>query len=245
MPPTHQLFITTILSCVFATQGMADVKKLPPVPESRTERVIEGWKVRIDERLLDPTAQPDGERILDSLKSRLSDICIIVPEPALGKLQGVTIVLDVSCGSLTNMQYHPGQKWLEDNGHEADLVKCVHIPVGEMLLQPRQTNVQPWVVLHELAHAYHDQVLGFDEKRIMAAYQKFKKSGRGKDCLLVTGNRHEHYGLTNQKEFFAEMTESYFGCNDFFPFNRGELKEHEPEILALMMAIWEPSEESQ
>jgi hypothetical protein len=45
--------------------------------------------------------------------------------------------------------------------------------------------------------------------------------------------------LTDQKEFFAEMTEAYFGMNDFFPFNRGELKDAEPEIHALMKKIWE------
>ena len=48
-----------------------------------------------------------------------------------------------------------------------------------------------------------------------------------------------HYALTNHKEFFAEMTEAYFGVNDFFPFNRAELKEAEPEIHALLSAVWE------
>ena len=51
--------------------------------------------------------------------------------------------------------------------------------------------------------------------------------------------RLRHYALTNHKEFFAEMTEAYFGVNDFFPFNRAELKEAEPEILSLMSIIWE------
>lgn len=40
-------------------------------------------------------------------------------------------------------------------------------------------------------------------------------------------------------EFFAEMTEAYFGVNDFFPFNRAELKENEPEIYTLLTDIWE------
>jgi hypothetical protein len=95
------------------------------------------------------------------------------------------------------------------------------------------------VILHELAHAYHDQVLGFDEPRIKEAYEKYKKSGRGEKALLYDGKRVKHYALTNHKEFFAEMTESYFGVNDFFPFNRAELKEAEPEIHALMADIWE------
>jgi hypothetical protein len=39
-------------------------------------------------------------------------------------------------------------------------------------------------------------------------------------------------------EFFAEMTESYFGSNDFYPFVAGDLKQVEPEIFALMAEIW-------
>jgi hypothetical protein len=96
------------------------------------------------------------------------------------------------------------------------------------------------VILHELAHAYHDQVLGFDEPRIREAYERYKKSGAGEKVLLYDGRRVRHYALTNPMEFFAEMTEAYFGVNDFFPFNRAELKEAHPEILALLRDIWEP-----
>ena len=93
-------------------------------------------------------------------------------------------------------------------------------------------------MLHELAHAFHDQVLGFDEPRILAAYRKYKEAGHGDAVLLVDGRRVKHYALTDQKEFFAEMSEAYFGTNDFFPFVHGELKESEPEIHALLRDIW-------
>jgi hypothetical protein len=42
-------------------------------------------------------------------------------------------------------------------------------------------------------------------------------------------------------EFFAEMTEAYFGQNNFFPFNRAELKTEEPEIYTLLADIWGPA----
>ena len=74
--------------------------------------------------------------------------------------------------------------------------------------------------------------------RTLAAYQKFKQSGHGDAALLYNGKRVKHYGLTDQKEFFAEMTESYFGVNDFFPFNRAELQEAEPELFQLLKEIW-------
>ncbi|MGO9112581.1 MAG: hypothetical protein ACLP9L_25400 [Thermoguttaceae bacterium] len=32
------------------------------------------------------------------------------------------------------------------------------------------------------------------------------------------GQHVRHYALTDHKEFFAEMSEAYFGMNDFFPF---------------------------
>lgn len=47
-----------------------------------------------------------------------------------------------------------------------------------------------------------------------------------------------HHGITDQKKFLAELTEAYFGMNDFLPFNHGELKAHEPEVYQLMEEIW-------
>jgi hypothetical protein len=59
--------------------------------------------------------------------------------------------------------------------------------------------------------------------------------------LHIDGRRTRHYALTDQKEFFAEMSEAYFGMNDFFPFNRAELQEAEPDLLELLRNIWGPA----
>ena len=34
------------------------------------------------------------------------------------------------------------------------------------------------------------------------------------------------------------MTETYLGVNDFYPFVRAELKEHDPKTFQLMEKIW-------
>jgi hypothetical protein len=107
-------------------------------------------------------------------------------------------------------------------------------------LSPRENLRMPWAVLHELAHAYHDQVLGFHHDAVTAAWKKFRDSGKYKSVLTMSGKPREHYGLTNAKEFFAEMTECYFGTNDFYPFVAGELRQAEPEIFALLAEIWGP-----
>ena len=210
-------------------------------PASRAERRIEAFRVQIDERLLPGGSDEEVGRVaLEFLAAKLADIRIVVPVDKLDQLRQVTIVLDASCGDLHSMQYHPSGDWLESHGYPRDLEKCVHLPRAVDVATRRNVNEQPWVVLHELAHAYHDQVLGFDEPRILAAWKAFKADARGQSTLLFDGSRTKHYGLTDQKEFFAEMTEAYFGSNDFQPFNRAELKTDHPAIFALLTDIWGP-----
>ena len=196
--------------------------------------------MRVDDRLLGGDGAAVGERALKLLTARLVAIAIVVPEPALAKLRGIRIELDLDYGDLRIMQYHPDAGWLKAHGYSEALAKCVHIPVAEEFLSPFENHRMPWVVLHELSHGYHDQVLGFDEPRIVAAWKKFCESGKYQSVLTSPGPMREHYGLTNAKEFFAEMTECYFGSNDFYPFVAGELKQAEPEIFALLAEIWGP-----
>ena len=220
-------------SAVFAAEK-------PALPNAHTNRALEGWNVRIDDRLLKGDAAPLGERTLKVLNAKLVAITLIVPEEPLAKLRAVTIELDLDYGGLSPMQYHNDAGWLKDNGYNENLAKCVHIPIAEHLLSRYDNLRMPWVILHELSHAYHDQVLGFDEPRVKAAWKKFCDSGKYKSVLTSPGHMREHYGLTNQMEFFSEMTEAYFGSNDFYPFVAGELKRDEPEIYALMSEIWGP-----
>ena len=41
--------------------------------------------------------------------------------------------------------------------------------------------------------------------------------------MRVNISNHLFLMLALHKEFFEEMTEAYFGSNDFYPFNQGEL----------------------
>ena len=211
-----------------------------PQPAARTNRVIEGWTVRVDDRLLEGPNKELGRQALRFLEAKLGEIAIVVPPEPLERLRAVRIVLDLNCGGLGSMAYHPSAEWLTGNGYPADLAKCVHAPQAADLRTRRNVAEQPWVVLHELAHAYHDQVLGFDEPRIRNAYGRFKQRAEAKRALLYDGRRVPHYGLTNEKEFFAEMSETFFGTNDFYPFNRAELREWDSELHDLLSEIWVP-----
>jgi hypothetical protein len=229
-----------IFLCLFASFSFAaDEKDLLPKPEKRTERRIEGWLVKVDDRLLQPNNRV-GIRALQLLEAQLANIRSVVSSNSLEKLQKVVIILDLDHGKLKPAQYHPSAGWLEGHGYARDLEKCVHIPLASNFANARHNSEQPWCVMHELAHAYNDQVLGFENEEIKKAYERYKASGHGESVLFVAGGKKKHYALTNHKELFAEMTEAYFGMNDFFPFNRGELKAEEPEIYELLKKIWGP-----
>jgi hypothetical protein len=228
-----RIFLILALCCPFLRAA-----ELPPLPVAHTMRTLDGWQVRVDDRLLHGLDAAVGEKVVALLTARLVAVSTVVPEPALSKLRGIVIQVDLNCGGLKNLQYHPSADWLRENGYPESLARCVHLPVAANFLSPSENARMPWVVLHELAHGYHDQVLGFDDARVLAAWKTFRDSGKYNSVLTRNGGQREHYGLTDQKEFFAEMTESYFGSNDFFPFVAGELKQTEPEIYSLLEEIW-------
>jgi hypothetical protein len=209
-------------------------------PTSHTVRKIEGWTVHVDDRLLQGPDAELGDRALRLLANCLYEITMEMQSNHVHQLQLVPIWLDRSHGKLTSMQYHPNPAWLAEHGYSTNLAKCVHIPDAALFASARDHFRQPWAVLHELAHAYHDQVLGFNDPRIKAAWERFRNSHRYEAVLQIDGRMEKHYGLTDHKEFFAEMSEAYFGINDFFPFNRAELKREEPELFSLLRGIWGP-----
>lgn len=231
-----QVLLVMTLATLCGDFALAAQKR--SLPTSHTTRNIEGWNVRVDDRLLTGEHAAVGARALKLLEARLVAITVVVPEKPLAKLKAINIQLDLNYGDLVPMQYHPDAGWLKDHGYSERLAKCVHIPTVADFLEPEGVRNQPWVVMHELAHGFHDQVLGFDETRVIAAWKRFRDSGKYKSVLTVDGKIREHYALTDEKEFFAEMAECYFGSNDFFPFVAGELKQAEPETFELLAEIW-------
>lgn len=203
---------------------------------------IEGWTVYVDPALLDGEHQEEGARALSMLANHLQRIAILMPEDRLRDMRKLEIWIEYHHPTLGAMQYHPNIEWLKSHGHDPRLAKKVHIPRASSLLSRQQMIKHPAVVLHELAHAYHDQFLGFDRPDIIRAYEKAKAAGTYEKVLLYTGKYVRHYAMTDHKEYFAEGTEAYFYRNDFYPFVRAELKEHDPTLHDLLVEIWGPLE---
>jgi alpha-galactosidase len=233
-----------LIVAVLAALCCGPARAQDPLPTAHTVRNLEGWTVHIDNRLLSGPGKELGDHAVRLLANRLYDIKHILPPDKVARLQKVPIWIDETHGKLRPAQYHPSAGWLKSHGYAEALAKCVHIPRAADFASVNHQRVQPWSVLHELAHAYHDQVLGFDNAEIRAAWERFRDGGKYKSTLHINGKHVKHYALTDPMEFFAEMTESYFGQNDFYPFNRAELQQAEPEIYALLTTIWSGAEKA-
>jgi dipeptidyl-peptidase-4 len=211
---------------------------IPPMRFDPVLREIEGWKIHVDPALLDGEHREVGAKALAMLANHLQRIKVLVPAEALVKLQTLEIWIEQSHPRLKGMQYHPSRGWLVANRHDPRLARKVHIPQARELFSREEMLKHPAVVLHELAHAYHDQILGFEHPEIIAAYEKAKAGGSYESVLLYTGKKVKHYGLTNHKEYFAEGSEAFFYRNDFYPFVRAELKEHDPALHDVLAKVW-------
>ncbi len=217
----------------------AEGRAVPAVRFDPEVKQIEGWTCHVDPALLKGEHAEEGARCLRMLADHLNRISILVPESRLEKLKRLEIWIEWEHPRLKAMQYHPSRSWLVANRHDPRLTRKVHIPVARHLIDRKQILKHPLVVLHELAHAYHDQFLDFENPKIKAVYEAAKASGKYEKVLAHTGRMVRHYGMNNHKEYFAEGTEAWFYRNDFYPFVRAELKEFDPALHALLKEIWE------
>lgn len=188
------------------------------------------------------------EHVLLLLEHDLAVIEATVPEPAFDLLRTVTIWIEsqgaVVPGGMSGrgMCFHASTAWVTSHGLLAEKTGAVEIVRAADF--PVWRRDQPFMTFHELAHAYH-HLLGVDDKSIEHAYEAAKESG---DYEAVDRNTTTEpvraYALTNRMEYFAELSEAYFGLNDFYPFTRRQLEAHDPEGFHAVAALWDLSAET-
>ena len=234
------MFIWCLIFDVFcfdlrAAEPTNAAKSFVPTTKYATTRVA-GWTVRVNRELL-TTQSALGSNALALLAVKLREITNTVPARACESLKRVPIWLGVDDGHAPCAEYHPNKQWLASHGYNPDKAKGVEIGNARKFIEwlPKQ----PMMILHELAHSYHDQVLGFSDRRIRQAYEHAKADGRYESVARNNGKTERAYALTDDHEYFAEATEAFFGTNDFYPFIRAELKQHDPEIFGILEEVWQ------
>ena len=134
---------------------------------------------------------------------------------------------------------HPKSKavlnaFLSENKIHVYKLNAIEIPNANWY---EKSDFTPMVMLHESAHAYHDLILGFDDKKIKAAYMNAKEKGIYKDYRA-------QYQMKDDKEYFAELTVLYFypGYQRLFN-SKKEFLQRDPEGYKMIVKSYKLKDE--
>lgn len=170
------------------------------------------------------------------IERQLKEITEMIPAEPLAVLRKIPIFVEHNNPGFPCACYHPGADWLRENGYIVAKENAVEIAnPGNFVEWVKQ---QPYMVLHELAHGYHDLQFTYEDPTIASAWKHATEKGFYDKVRRYNGRIERHYALTNPMEYFAEATEAYFGKNDFFPFVRSELLATDPKGYEMIKWAW-------
>jgi len=213
-------------------------RKTTPSSDGDYEVVdVKGWAFHVHKEYLHGN-QDVLDNALKNAAIQLGHVETLLPDGAVEKLREIPVWL--TPGRRT-AEYHWDRKWLIGHGRNPDMAHCIEITDIDILRRTRPTG--PWVLLHELAHGYHDRYVGPDDKKaIEKAYRDAKEKDLYQNVLHSKhgrGARTEAYAATRMEEYFAENSEAYFGVNDFYPFLKAELREYDPAIHEIIERVYQ------
>jgi hypothetical protein len=199
-------------------------------------RSIEGFNVLINRRLLEQ--RPDGDDATRMMESQLKQIIVVVPLNSLSRLREVRIWMELDADPNGMGEFHWGAEWLIQKGRNPEKAFAVEITNARNFVKWSRED-QPWSVLHELAHSYHCRVLREDHPGIKNAFDNARKNKLYEHVHRIHhATAEDGYADKNRQEYFAELSEAYFGKNDFYPSTRDELEQHDPVGFKLMEEVW-------
>src|SRR5262249_46309726 len=150
-------------------------KRYEPISHYEPQQ-IEGWMVLVNKRLLRDA--PDlASRTLGLLQRQLRQVVDRLPARPVHQMRTVRIWVEEREPHHPCMAYHPDAGWLRRHDMNPDKARCVEVANAENFL--RWIRDQPWMVFHELAHAYHHQFLddGFANRDIQSAFDCAGEAG--------------------------------------------------------------------
>ena len=206
----------------------------------------EGFKFKIREEEYNT---PAAQSAIALLKENVEEINKLLPKSALDVMHKNPIWME---RNLTDgaAWYHTSKDYLISQGYMVEKWHCVELCNFVHYVSWTRQN-QPYMVLHELCHLYHDLALpgGFENPDVKAAYNHAMAAGLyvntayrlDKNTVIDHYDDYYHrkvYATENQMEYFSEICEAYWGENDYFPFNYEDLKAYDPQGFALMEKVW-------
>lgn len=174
--------------------------------------------------------------MLKLLEYKLYLIDIYMPADSLDKLKTIPIWLELEDKAVPYIAYHRSKKNLKAKGLNPDKLNAIEI--GSSRNFERWQEFQKYVLLRYMAYAYYDKYLQEQKPLIDSAYIKTLKGGKYTSVLRFDGKKVRHSALNDAKEYFARMTESYYGLSDHYPFIQFELHQYDPNACDLLTKLW-------
>ena len=239
-----------VLCCCVAAQSgnrVAAQDKPPQKLPAKKELVagyrlqkIEGFTFLIQDVVFEQDGSAFERKPLDALALECQTLTKILTPSAVNTLKALTIWVEwdekvpLANGrkgrSLAVYSAATPSQAVKEGKHPLR-AKTVTIHSLKSLAESRQPKRDrgDCVLLHEIAHAVHDQLLGFGHTGIKAAYQQaMERKLYDKDLYIAT----------NEVEFFAELTCAYLDRLRYYPYTRADLQKHDPVSYRLMESIW-------
>lgn len=195
-------------------------------PRDRHQR----WPIDVLEQELDDLNRAVGQK----LKTVLQQVPVWVNWDAIDPKAPNTVA--VYFGVTGKAPERLGRNPLKANGIEILSLKRL----GE--LRPPGSKFQQVITLHEMAHAVHHRVLGFDGPETKAAYQLAVDRKLYDHVADRFGQLGRAYARTNHAEYFAELSCAYLDTCHQYPFNYSDLKSYDPAGFALVESVWKSPE---
>ena len=198
---------------------------------------LSGWPLIVHRDLIEQEPELWNE-VKNELVHQFHQVVRRVPAPAVEKLKLVSIWVELGEKANGSLVYHPNRNWLLNHNMHPDKAKCVEIANARRFMT--SSIPQPYVILHELAHAWHDQQLtgGHGNSEIALTHARAKQRGLYGMVMHINVPTRQSYAAKNPMEYFAESSEAFFGTNDFYPFVRAELKQYDLEMYELLVRLW-------
>ncbi len=207
------------------------------------KHTIQGFTVLVS----DEVAKVDGSKYerppMDVLDLELKMIAESLNKKTLDTLRKVLIWVEWDERQAMNNGRAGGAVAVYHGGHQAAMLaegkhplmaKAVVVKSLRSLTAEHQpkSDAGRCVLLHELAHAVHDLLLGFDNADVKAAYRQAMERKLYDKAQYVA---------TNDAEYFAELTTAYFDQLGYFPNTRADLKKHDAVGYKVIDAVWSGS----
>lgn len=240
---------------VEATESCMDDKQIDTSNKEYKDTVMGGWPVR-----LEPDWHSGDKELEQRLKEDLEFAAKCLPKHAREFLQKNTRVYvnknlkygpEVCPINGSGLCFHPEKNWLEDHFMSPEKLECVEIYCAKEYMKDCRLWGRAGVLVHEFSHAYHHFMCedGYGNKDIKECYDKAMKD-RLYDWVKVHGPQGpmaKAYACNNHKEYFAELSAAFLGqpdmgskeeFNKWYPFNRRQIREHDPRAYEMLKRIW-------